>query len=87
MRSTTTPEAAGHAMAGVENFAPAEIAQLVETKGVTKANAAGLTTFVLGIVAGAFIALGGVLSTIIATGSAFGFGPTRFCPASASRSA
>jgi len=33
---------------------------------------------VLGVVAGAFIALGGVLSTIIGTGSELGFGPTRF---------
>jgi formate/nitrite transporter len=65
-------------MTGVDNFTPSEIAQLVETRGVAKANAPATTTFVLSVMAGAFIALGGVLSTIILTGSELGFGPTRF---------
>lgn len=64
-------------MTGVDNFSPAEIARLVETKGVAKAAAPVLTTLVLGIVAGAFIALGAVLSTVVSTGSTLGDGPTR----------
>jgi formate transporter len=67
-----------HPMTGTDNFSPSEIAELVETRGVAKARAPAVTTFVLGVVAGAFIALGGILSTIIATGSELGFGPTRF---------
>jgi formate transporter len=67
-----------HPMTGVENFSPSEIALLVETRGVAKANAPDPTTAVLAVMAGAFIALGGVLSTIILTGSSLRFGPTRF---------
>jgi formate/nitrite transporter len=65
-------------MAGMDAFAPAEIAALVETRGVAKAGAAAITTFVLAVLAGAFIGLGGVLSTTVATGSELGFGPTRW---------
>jgi formate/nitrite transporter len=64
-------------MAAVDNFSPREIARLVETKGVAKAEAPLLATLVLGVVAGAFIALGAVLSTVVSTGSALGEGPTR----------
>jgi formate transporter len=67
-----------HPMSGMESFSPREIAELVETRGVAKARSPAVTTFVLGVVAGAFIALGGVFSTIIGTGSELGFGPTRF---------
>jgi len=67
-----------HPMAGMDSFSPPEIARLVETRGVAKANAADVTTLALAVMAGAFIALGGVLSTIISTGSTLGFGPTRF---------
>ena len=66
-----------HPMAGVESLTPIEIARLVEERGVAKATASSQTTFVLGVLAGAFIALGAVLSTIVATGSPLGFGPTR----------
>jgi formate transporter len=65
-------------MTGHDAFSPSEIASLVETRGVAKANAPALTTFVLSVVAGAFIALGAVLSTTVATGSALGYGPTRW---------
>lgn len=65
-------------MGGVEAYTPAEIARMVETKGVTKAGGAFFPTFVLGVLAGAFIAFGAVLSTIVGTGSEFGFGPTRW---------
>jgi formate transporter len=65
-------------MGGVEAYTPAEIARMVETKGVTKAGGATFPTFVLGVLAGAFIAIGAVLSTIVGTGSEFGVGPTRW---------
>ncbi len=68
----------GSPMGGVEAYTPAEIARMVETKGVAKAGGAAFPTFVLGVLAGAFIAFGAVLSTIVATGSEFGFGPTRW---------
>lgn len=65
-------------MSGMAAFAPGEIAQLVETRGVAKANGPAITTFVLGVLAGAFIGLGAVLSTTIAAGSSLGVGPTRW---------
>jgi formate transporter len=65
-------------MTGHDAFSPSEIASLVETRGVAKAKAPALTTFVLAVVAGAFIALGAVLSTTVVTGSSLGFGPTRW---------
>jgi len=65
-------------MTGMDAFAPKEIAHLVETRGVAKANAAAVPLFVLGVLAGAFIGLGAVLSTTIATGSSLGYGPTRW---------
>ena len=52
-----------HPMTGMDAFAPNEIAALVETRGVAKASATVVTTFVLGVLAGAFIGLGAVLST------------------------
>jgi formate transporter len=66
-----------HPMSGVDALSPPEIARLVEERGVAKANASVVTTFVLGVLAGAFIALGAVFSTVAATGSTLGFGPTR----------
>ncbi len=65
-------------MSGMDAFAPAEIATLVETRGVAKAGAPFLATFVLGVLAGAFIALGAVLSTMIGTESELGYGITRW---------
>lgn len=76
--SEPAPADTQHPMSAVDSFTPPEIARLVQTKGVAKADAAPVTTLVLGVVAGAFIALGGVLSTVIGSGSELGFGPTRF---------
>ena len=67
-----------HPMSGMEAFAPKEIASQVETRGVAKANAPSATTFVLGVLAGAFIGLGAVLATTIGSGSTLGYGPTRW---------
>jgi formate/nitrite transporter len=66
-----------HPMTGQDALSPSEVAFLVETRGVAKATAPIVTTFVLGVVAGAFIALGGVFAITIGTGSELGFGPTR----------
>ncbi len=68
---------APHPMQGMDAFAPAEIAQLVRTRGVAKARASFVPTFVLGVLAGAFIALGGVFATLVGTDSGLGYGPTR----------
>jgi formate transporter len=65
-------------MSGMDAFAPAAIADLVRTRGVAKANAGFVPTFVLGVLAGAFIALGAVLATMVGTGSELGFGITRW---------
>ena len=67
-----------HPMTGMDAFAPGEIAALIETRGVAKANASAITTFVLGVVAGAFIGLGAVLSTTILSGSTPGSGAARW---------
>lgn len=65
-------------MTGVEAYTPVEIARLVETRGVAKARGSLVPTFALGVLAGAFIALGAVLSTVVGTGSSLGVGPSRW---------
>jgi formate/nitrite transporter len=75
-RERTT--AASHPMVSVDSYAPAEIAALIETKGVAKAVAPALSTFVLGVLAGAFIGLGAVFSTTVSAGSELGYGPTKW---------
>lgn len=67
-----------HPMASVDAYTPAEIARMVETKGVGKADGPPLTTFTLAILAGAFIALGALVSTVVGTGSELGYGITRW---------
>jgi formate transporter len=66
-----------HPMSGVESLTPPEVARLVQERGVAKASASFTTTFVLGVLAGAFIALGAMFSTVVAAGSTFGYGPTK----------
>ena len=65
-------------MAGMDAFAPAEIAELVRTRGVAKASADVIPAFVLGVLAGAFIGLGAVFSTVVGTDSTLGYGVTRW---------
>ncbi|MGJ3261114.1 MAG: formate/nitrite transporter family protein [Rhodospirillales bacterium] len=62
---------------GIDAYAPAEIAVRVENAGVAKAALSPLRTFVLALLAGAFIAFGGMLFTLVMTGSGLGFGPGR----------
>lgn len=56
---------------------PREIARLVERLGVAKAQADAITLIVLAVLAGAFISLGALVFTVVATGSTLGFGVTR----------
>lgn len=58
-------------------YSPAEIADRVENAGVAKASMPFLQTFVLSLLAGAFIAFGGMLYTLVMTNSGLGFGPGR----------
>ena len=66
----------------VEPFAldvlpPARIARLVEEVGIKKCSLPLIPTLTLGVLAGAFIAFGGMFYTLVVTGSELGFGPTR----------
>ncbi len=58
-------------------YAPPEIARRVRDVGVAKARRDAASTFVLAVLAGAFIGLGALLFTVVVTGSTLGFGATR----------
>ena len=61
----------------LDAYKPAEIARRIEAVGVTKAALGSLETVTLGILAGAFIALGSVFFLVVTTESGLGFGPER----------
>ena len=61
----------------VEALSPKETARQVEEVGVAKARAGVVSTLALGVMAGAFIGLGGVLAGTIGVSSELGTGPTR----------
>jgi formate/nitrite transporter len=61
----------------VDAYAPAEIAQRIESAGVAKAGLATIPTLVLAVLAGAFIAFGAMLYVVVTTNSGLGFGPER----------
>jgi formate/nitrite transporter len=58
---------------GSDAYAPKEIALKVETVGVTKANMATLPLIMLGLLAGAFIGLGGLFFVIIKSDASLSF--------------
>lgn len=58
-------------------YAPAEIARRVATAGVVKAMLPTIPTFVLAVLAGAFIAFGAMFFSLVVTDSGLGFGPQR----------
>lgn len=58
-------------------YSPAEVAIRVRDVGVAKVRRDRLGVFVLAVLAGAYIALGSVLFTVVVTGSTLGFGATR----------
>ncbi|MGI9435790.1 MAG: formate/nitrite transporter family protein [Geminicoccaceae bacterium] len=59
-------------------YPPAETARLVQRGGVKKANMPLVPTMALGVLAGAFIAFGGALFTLVMTGNNLGLGPGRW---------
>ena len=54
----------------IDALLPPEMATRAEYIGVSKAEAPALRTFVLAILAGAFIALGAIFATTVSAGSA-----------------
>ena len=54
-------------------YAPREIAQRVETVGVTKARMAALPWLMLGVLAGAFIGLGAMFFVLVRSDATLGF--------------
>ncbi|MEZ5846580.1 MAG: formate/nitrite transporter family protein [Geminicoccaceae bacterium] len=62
---------------GIDAYKPAQIAARVEEAGVAKARLAIVPLTVLGILAGAFIAFGAMLFTLVMTDHGLGFGPAR----------
>lgn len=65
------------AAAGIDPYAPAQIAALVETNGVKKASLPFVPMLMLGILAGSYISLGGMFYTLTVTDTGLGLGPTR----------
>jgi formate transporter len=61
----------------IDAYAPAEMAQRVETVGMSKGNLNPATMFALAVLAGAFIALGGNVATIAFTENGLGYGVSR----------
>tara|TARA_E500000331_G_scaffold44657_1_gene37341 strand:- start:1489 stop:1707 length:219 start_codon:yes stop_codon:yes gene_type:complete len=57
----------------VDPYYPAYIAVLVENIGVRKAKMSFAPAFMLGILAGAFIAFGGMFCTLTVTGAEWGY--------------
>ena len=61
----------------LDAYKPEKIAELVESVGVKKAVLPMLQTVTLGLLAGAFIAFGAMLFTLVMTEPNLGFGPSR----------
>ena len=62
---------------GFDAYLPREIAEKIETVGVTKAHLSFIQTAMLGVLAGGFIALGALYYTLVASDASFGFAATR----------
>lgn len=58
---------------GSDAYAPSEIAQRIESIGVTKARLATLPLLMLGMLAGAFIGLGAMLFVLVKSDASLGF--------------
>lgn len=61
----------------IDAYRPSAIAERVETAGVAKAHLGTLQTLTLAVLAGAFIAFGAMLYTLVMTNSGLGLGPGR----------
>jgi len=64
-------------MAELDALLPPEIAAKAEDLGVRKARTPAFPLFALAVLAGAFISLGALLSTVVATSPGFPYGVTR----------
>lgn len=64
-------------MLSLDAYAPAEMAQRVETVGVKKANLDAISLLALSVLAGAFIALGANFATIVWTDNGLSYGLSR----------
>jgi len=62
---------------GLDAYTPAQMAARVATAGVGNAHLPALSTLMLALLGGAFIAFGGMFYTLVVAGSDLGFGPTR----------
>lgn len=71
------PEDYARSVGNLDPYTPAEMAERVQEGGIAKARLDAGKTVVLGVLAGAFIGLGGLFSTVVGTESGFGYGPTR----------
>jgi formate transporter len=72
-----SPGGDGIAGIGIDCLVPREMAQRAAEVGVSKAHLPFPTTAALGVLAGAFIALGAMLSTVVTSGSGLSFGISR----------
>jgi formate/nitrite transporter len=70
----TQPTGTGNPL---DAYTPAQMAERVETVGLAKAGMPFLQTLTLGMLAGAFIAFGAMLYTLVMTQHGLGFGPAR----------
>lgn len=61
----------------LDPYSPAEMAGRAQQVGMAKARMDALSTLTLGVLAGAFIALGAQLATVVGVDSTLGWGPTR----------
>jgi formate/nitrite transporter len=61
----------------LDAYAPSEIASRIETIGIAKARLDAVSTVMLGLLAGAFIAFGAMVYTLAMTGVDTGYGPAR----------
>ncbi|MCC6753960.1 MAG: formate/nitrite transporter family protein [Saprospiraceae bacterium] len=71
------PPATPSGIFGSDAFSPAEIADRVEQLGVAKARLPLFSLFLLGLLAGGFIALGAMYYTLVASDSSMGFAAKR----------
>jgi formate transporter len=62
---------------GLDAYSPREISEKVQSLGVSKARLPFLQTAMLGVLAGAFIGLGALFFTIVASDATLGFAATR----------
>lgn len=75
--SESERRASVRAPAASDPCSPAEMASRVEAGGVAKAALDAPRTLVLSVLAGAFIGLGALASTVASTEAGLGYGPTR----------